>query len=142
MRKLITTIATAGVLSMTAFSATLAAPVPGFEALYATLITSCSLPITDGKVGACEAAINTYSTALVVGTDIATANASFTEARQEVFALNAADEAFQAQIDALFELLLPDSGAIGGAPAAAPAGATPEAVTGSGGPTPAPASPS
>ena len=113
MRKLITTIATAGVLSMTALSATLAAPVAGYEALYTALITSCSLPNTEGKVAECEAAINAYSGALVVGVDLVVANQSFSEARLEVFALNASDEEFQAQIDALFELLLPDSGAIG-----------------------------
>jgi hypothetical protein len=106
------TFAIAGVLSVSALSATSAAPVPGYEALYAQLITSCSLPDEDAKVAACEAAINTYSGALVVGTEISVANQSFTEARLEVFALNASDDEFQAEIDALFELLLPDSGAI------------------------------
>ena len=113
MRKLITAITTASMLGLGAVSGTVAAPVPGYEGLYATLISSCSLP--DGALPACEAAINAYAGALVAGVDIDTANQSFTEARLEVFALNAADEAFQADVDALFELLLPESGAIDGA---------------------------
>ena len=110
MRKLITTIATAGVFGISAVTAASAAPVGGYEALYATVIASCSLP--NGTLEACEAAINGYSSALVVSVDISVANQSFSEARLEVFALNAPDPEFQARIDALFELLLPDSGAI------------------------------
>lgn len=114
MRKLISVIATASMLGLGAVSGTVAAPVPGYEALYTTLIGSCSLP--DGTHATCEAAITAYAGALVAGVDIDTANQSFSEARGEVFALNAADEAFQADIDALFELLLPDSGALPAAP--------------------------
>ena len=97
MRKLITAITTASMLGLGAVSGTVAAPVPGYEGLYATLISSCSLP--DGALPACEAAINAYAGALVAGVDIDTANQSFTEARLEVFALNAADEALYAAKD-------------------------------------------
>lgn len=138
MRKLITTLAMAGVLGMSAMSTANAAAVGGYDGLYATLITSCSLP--NGTLEACEAAINGYSSALVVSVDIAVANQSFTEARKEVFALNAADEKFQADIDALFELLLPDSGAILPAPLEGPGFAP--TVTGDSDKTPTPASPS
>lgn len=117
MRKLITTMAMAGVLGLGAVSAASAAPVLGYEGLYETLIADCSLP--DGTVRACEVAINAYATALTTSVDLAVANGSFTEARLEVFAANAADEEFQAEIDALFELLLPESGALG------PTGASP-----------------
>lgn len=116
MRRLISVIATASVLGLGAVSGTVAAPVPGFEGLYTTLIASCSLPA--GTVANCETAINAYSSALVASVDIDTANLSFTAARSEVFALNASNETFQRQIDDLFELLLPNSGAIG--PAASP----------------------
>lgn len=131
MRKLIMAVATASTLGLGATSGTVAAPVPGFEGLYSTLIASCSLP--DGTEAACEAAITAYADALVAAVDIEVANQSFSEARQEVFALNGSDVTFQAAIDALFELLLPDSGAIG-APAAD--GGTPAANDGSGGPVP------
>lgn len=114
MRKLVTTIATAAVLSLSALPASNAAPVPGFEALYAALVTACSLPA--GAVPDCEAAINAYSGAIVGAVDLTVANQSFTEVRAEVFATNAPNEEFQADIDALFELLLPDSGAVGGTP--------------------------
>ena len=136
MRKLIMAVAAAGMLGLGATSGTVAAPVPGFEGLYSTLIASCSLP--DGTEAACEAAITAYADALVAAVDIEVANQSFSEARQEVFALNASDTAFQSAIDALFELLLPDSGAIDGAPAVD--GGTPAANDGSGG-GPVPSSP-
>ena len=134
MRKLIIAVAAASTLGLGATSGTVAAPVPGFEGLYSTLIASCSLP--DGTEAACEAAITAYADALVATVDLDTANQSFAEARQEVFALNESDEEFQVAIDALFELLLPDSGAID-APAAD--GGTPAANDGSG--TPVPSSP-
>lgn len=116
MRKLIMTLAMTGAVSLGAVANTSAAPVAGFEDLYSALIAACSLPT--GTVGDCEVAINAYAGALVSSVDITVANTSFSEARVEVFGLNAADEEFQADIDALFELLLPDSGAI--APAASP----------------------
>lgn len=133
MRKLIMAAATVSMLGLGATSGTVAAPVPGFEGLYSTLIASCSLP--DGTEVACEAAITAYADALVAAVDIEVANQSFSEARQEVFALNTSDETFQAAIDALFELLLPDSGAIGAAPGVTDGG-TPAANDGSGGPVP------
>jgi hypothetical protein len=110
MRTLIMNLAMAGVLGMSAMTTASAAPAGGYDDLYAAVITSCSLPA--GTLEACEAAINGYSSALVVSVTLPVANQSFSEARKEVFALNAADEEFQAAIDALFELLLPDSGAI------------------------------
>lgn len=114
MRKLITMMATAGVLGLSAVGAVNAQPIAGYENLYATLITSCSLP--NGTVEDCEDAINAYAGALVTTVDEAIANGSFTEARLTVFVANEPDPVFQAEIDALFELLLPDSGAIAGGP--------------------------
>lgn len=131
MRKLITTLATAGVLGLAAPLGAVAAPVPGFEAQYAALIAGCTLP--DGTLPLCESAINNYAGDLVGIVDLAVANQSFTEARGEVFAANEPDEPFQEAIDALFELLLPDSGAIIGDDTGGPG---PEGTTGS------PASPS
>ncbi|MBD8066785.1 hypothetical protein IC608_15025 [Devosia sp. PTR5] len=101
-------------------SSAMAAPVPGFDQLYAQNFTACTLP--DGTVADCEAAIQEHVAALVAASvDVDTANASFTALRREVFLANAADEVFQAEIDALFELLLPESGDIG-APGAGAAG--------------------
>ena len=110
MRKLVMSLASAGVLVMAGASASNAAPVAGYESLYNATFTACSLPA--GTVAACEAAINAYSAPLVSAVDIAVANESFTALRSEVFTANAANAEFQAQIDALFELLLPDSGAL------------------------------
>lgn len=111
MRRLVASIVTAGMLSVAGLPGANAAPVPGFEDLYNTVFTSCTLPA--GTLAACEAAINAYASALVANVELTVANQSFSELRLEVFAANAADEEFQADIDALFELLLPDSGAIG-----------------------------
>ncbi|MGV8832909.1 MAG: hypothetical protein ACOH2N_13110 [Devosia sp.] len=111
MRKFIMTMATAGVLGMAAISAPNAAPVAGYEALYSAVSSACTIPA--GTLAACETAINAYSGALASAVDLAVANASFTALRAEVFAINAPNPEFQAQIDALFELLLPDSGALG-----------------------------
>ncbi len=116
MRKLITTLAMAGVLGLGTASATSAAPVLGFEGLYSAVAVACSVPT--GTLAACEAAINAYAAALVANVDISVANKSFQELRGEVFTANAPDQPFQADVDALFELLLPESGAI--APAASP----------------------
>lgn len=130
MRKLITTIATAGVLSMTAFSAANAAPVPGFEAQYAAALAACT-PAT-GTPAACEAALNALSAAMIAaGVPQDVALASFTELRSEVAAAGGFED--------IFEELLPESGAVT-PPADAP---TPAAVSGgSGAGTPTPASPS
>lgn len=126
MRRLTTILGMVGLVSLGAVSGSTAAPVPGFDALYSANFTSCTLP--DGTLAACEAAINAHVDALIAGgVDQATSNSSFTALRSEVFTANAADSAFQAAIDALFESLLPDSGAIGapgvggGAPTGTPA---------------------
>ncbi len=115
MRKLITVLGMVGIAGLSVVSTSQAAPVSGYDGLYNAVISSCSLP--DGTVDACSAAITAYAGALI-NADVAieVANQSFSEARLEVFALNAGDEEFQAVIDALFEELLPDSGAIGVVP--------------------------
>ena len=130
MRELITVLGMAGMVGLAAVGGSTAAPVPGYEGLYNTVFTSCTLP--DGTLEACESAINAYAGALVAAIDPETALQSFTALRSEVFAANAADTEFQIDIDALFELLLPESGAIGGAPAGAgePAGSVVEGGTG------------
>lgn len=107
MRKLIATVLLTAAFGTSVVSAPNAAPVPGFESLYAAVFAACTPPA--GTSGACEAAINAYSAALVTaGVDPAVALASFTELRSEVVAAGGA-----AEIDALFEALLPESGAIG-----------------------------
>jgi hypothetical protein len=73
--------------------------------------TDCTIPA--GTVVLCEAAINAYAAAIVPVVDLPEANLSFSALRLEVFDGNAADVPFQTLIDDLFELLLPDSGAIG-----------------------------
>ena len=87
-------------------SASVAAPVPGFETLYAAALTACG---PTGSVEACTAAINAYSGAVVAaGVDPAVALVSFTELRTEVAAAGGTPE-----IAALFEELLPESGSVG-----------------------------
>ena len=94
-----------------------AAPVSGYEALYQDVERHCSLPI--GTLLDCENAINAYSNALIgAGVSLDAANASFQAVRAVVWTNNEPDPEFQADIDALFELLLPDSGALADAPAA------------------------
>lgn len=129
MRKLIPTIATAGLLTVASWSVANAAPVPGFEAFYSAAFAACTPPA--GTPEACEAAINAYSAALIAaGVDPAVALASFTELRAEVAAAGGG-----AVIDALFEELLPESGATTLPPPAGGAGGE----TSSG--TPVPSSP-
>jgi hypothetical protein len=135
MRRLVASIVTAGVLSVAGAAGANAAPVPGYEGLYNTVYTSCTLP--DGTLAACETAINAYAGALVSSVALEAANQSFTELRQEVYAANAPDPQFRADIDALFELLLPDSGAIGGGTGAVGDDGPPAADNGTGGPVPA-----
>lgn len=102
----------AAVVSLAGVGYAVAAPVPGFQANYTANFAACTLP--NGTLAACETAINAHSAALVAaGIDLATANTAFTALRSEVFVANAADEDFRGLIDALFEQLLPDSGAIG-----------------------------
>lgn len=110
MRKLITTLAIAGVLGSMAPLGAIAAPVPGYEAQYTAVVTACTLP--SDSLPDCEASINNYAGDLVGIVDLAVANESFVALRAEVFAANEPDEPFQEAVDALFELLLPDSGAI------------------------------
>ena len=103
----------AAVVTVGLFSAThvSAAPVPGFEDNYAANYAACVLP--DGTVEACEDAINAHVAALLGGSvNEVDANNSFSALRREVFVANEPDPVFQAQIDALFEQLLPESGAV------------------------------
>lgn len=121
----------------------MAAAVPGYEGLYSANYAACILP--DGTLVACETAIQAHVTALVSGdVELETANASFQELRSEVYAANAADEDFQRAIDDLFELLLPDSGAIGplDTDSDADAGTPTTLVDGSATDAPVPGSPS
>lgn len=143
MRRLLTTLCTVGALSFS--SVAYAAPVPGFEDQYNSVLAACTVPA--GTVEACTAAINGYVAALVAaGVPLDQANASFRELRAEVRAANAANPAFLAAIEALFEQLLPDSGAVVVPPVAAPDAVAPnDPGTGGGnggGITPPPASPS
>lgn len=115
MRNKLASLMTIGTLSLMSFGTyqVAAAPVAGFEALYNAVLTACTPPA--GTPAACEAAINAYSAALVAaGVDPAVALQSFTELRAEVAAAGGGDV-----IDALFEELLPESGAVGG-PQASP----------------------
>lgn len=113
MRKLIPTMAM-GLFAVASMSVANAAPVPGFEALYQAAFAACTPPA--GTPEACEAAINAYSAALVAaGVDPVVALQSFTELRAEVAAAGGG-----AVIDALFEELLPESGAVDGPVDASP----------------------
>lgn len=101
MRKFISTLATAGALSLGAMSVSTAAPVPGFEALYAAALAACTPPA--GTPAACEAAINELSAAMIAaGVPQDVALQSFTELRAEVVA--------EGGFEDIFEELLPDSG--------------------------------
>jgi vacuolar-type H+-ATPase subunit D/Vma8 len=89
------------------------APVAGFESYYADVVTSCTVPV--GTRAACETAINAYATVLVATVELDEANASFSALRKEVYDINNVseeNEQFRDEIDALFELLLPESGAV------------------------------
>lgn len=111
MRKFIAALGVAGVMGLSAVSSPFAAPVPGFEALYQAVFAACTGATPDPA--ACEAAINAYSGALVAaGVDPEIALQSFIELRAEVVAAGGGDV-----IEALFEELLPESGAV---PAASP----------------------
>ncbi|MBB4053771.1 hypothetical protein GGR20_003433 [Devosia subaequoris] len=110
MRNKFISLKAVGAFSALSFAAlpALAAPVSGFEALYDAVLTNCTPPA--GTPAACEAAINAYSSALVsAGVDPVVALQSFTELRSEVAAAGGGDT-----IEALFEQLLPESGAVGG----------------------------
>lgn len=118
MRKLITAVFLTSALGLSVLPAATAAPVSGFEGLYTAVFTNCTIPL--GTLETCEAAINAYAAALSAAVELEVANQSFTELRAEVFAANVADEPFQSDVDALFELLLPNSGALG--PVVSPVG--------------------
>ncbi len=120
MRRFVSLLALATTLGLGAVTASIGAPVSGFETQYDQAVTSCTLPA--GTVALCDAAINGYSGALVPNVDQVAANQSFTSLRSQVFVANESDKLFQADIDILFETLLPDSGAINAAPNNAPEG--------------------
>lgn len=112
MRNKMFSFAMIGAISALSFAAqpAMAAAVPGFEDLYDAVLTNCTPPA--GTPALCEAAINAYSAALVeAGVDPVVALQSFTELRAEVRANGGGDV-----IEALFEQLLPDSGAGGQQP--------------------------
>lgn len=109
MRNKLVSLVSIGAISALSFAAqpALAAAVPGFEGLYDAVLSACTPPL--GTPAACEAAINAYSAALVeAGIDPEVALQSFTELRAEVRAAGGGDV-----IEALFEELLPESGAGG-----------------------------
>lgn len=109
MRNKLVSLVSIGAIAAFSFAAqpAFAAPVPGFEALYNAVLTACTPPL--GTPAACEAAINAYSSALVAaGVDPVVALQSFTALRAEVAANGGGDV-----IEALFEQLLPESGAGG-----------------------------
>jgi len=84
-----------------------AAPVPGFEAIYQAVRSNCTPPA--GSPERCELAINAYARALVeAGVEPDVALRSFTALRAEVAVAGGGDV-----IEALFEQLLPESGATG-----------------------------
>jgi len=112
MRKLITVLGATGFVGLAAMSTAQAAPVPGYEALYEAVFLACTpdagvVPI----VTVCT--INAYSSALIAGgVSEEAALQSFAALRGEVAVADGG-----LPIDAVFEELLPESGAIG--PAAA-----------------------
>lgn len=109
MRKLFTIIAAAAALNLSGLAVTQAAPVAGFEAQYEAAFAACA---PGGSPEACEAAINALSAAMIAaGVAPAAALQSFTELRAEVVAAGG-----DAAIQALFEELLPESGAVGDSP--------------------------
>jgi hypothetical protein len=115
MRKIFTAVGMAGAISLATLTMSYAAPVPGFEALYQAAFAACT-PANGVPPSpeACEAAINAYSAALIAaGIDPAVVLTSFTALRAEVAAAGGGDA-----IAALFEALLPETGAIN--PAASP----------------------
>ena len=142
MRKHLPAVALVLGMSFSSASGIAAAPVsgnPDYVGLYVAVFAQCTVPA--GSLSACVSAFYAYANRVVAdGVVFGTANESFSALRLEVFAANESDPAFQAQIDALFEELLPDSGAIGdggGTPGPADTGTT----LSPGGSTPTPASP-
>ena len=111
MRKLVAGLVLASGLSAPFVSASSAAPVTGFETQYSAVSGNCTIPL--GALDTCEQAINAYAAALAAAVELEVANQSFTELRSEVFTVSEPNEPFQVDGDALFELLLPESGALG-----------------------------
>ncbi len=114
MRKLITVLGATGFAGLAAMSSAQAAPVPGYEALYEAVFLACTPDAGVAPVVAvCTDAINAYSSALIAGgVSEEAALQSFAALRGEVAVADGG-----LPIDAVFEELLPESGAIG--PAAA-----------------------
>lgn len=111
MRKLMTVVAMAGLMGLGASTGSMAAPVAGFDAQYNAVVAACT---AGGTPARCEAAINLYSAALIaagVAPDVALV--SFTELRSEIGAANGGNATLLAQVDGLFEELLPESGDLG-----------------------------
>lgn len=107
MRRLMATIALSIFLGAATVSAAWATAVPGFETQYDAVKVACA---PTGTAEACIAAINTLSAAMIAGGVPADAALrSFTELRAEVVAAGGT-----AEIEAIFEELLPDSGSVGG----------------------------
>jgi hypothetical protein len=91
-----------------------AAPIAGFEQYYNAVLVACTAPV--GNIESCTVAINEYAGVLVGSVELPEANESFSALRSEVYDVNDAiadNEAFRDEVDDLFELLLPDSGAVG-----------------------------
>lgn len=132
MRKIFGTIAIAGMLSLSAVSASIAAPVAGFEAQYSAVVAACA---PTGDAASCRAALAAYSSALVaagIAPDVALV--SLRELRADVAAAGGDL--------AIFDELLPETAATTPAapaetPAAAPAGGGEGVPAGDGGGTPA-----
>ncbi|MEQ9637532.1 MAG: hypothetical protein RLW68_15810 [Devosia marina] len=110
MRKVITLLGATGFAGLAAMSSAQAAPVPGYEVLYEAVFLACTPDAGVAPVVAvCTDAINAYAGALIAGgVSEEAALQSFAALRIEVAVADGG-----LLIDAAFEELLPDSGAIG-----------------------------
>jgi hypothetical protein len=128
MRKIFGIITIAGMLSLSAVSGSIAAPVAGFEAQYSAVVAACA---STGDAASCRAALTAYSSALVaagIAPDVALA--SLRELRADVAAAGGDL--------AIFDELLPETAATTPpAPDETPAGDGEGAPAGDGGGTPA-----
>jgi hypothetical protein len=120
MRKLLSMAVTVAGLSLGVMANAVAAPVQGFGAerdalyqeLYNAVISACSGPAASSN--GCRLAITAYSDQLIAdGVPLEVATASFAALRSEVAALNGGNVALMAQIEGVFEELLPEVGSIG-----------------------------
>lgn len=110
MKKLITSMAIASVLGLSATAAN-AAPVPGFDRLYTSVVNSCSPASTRAL---CEAAINRYAAALIAARiPLNVANQSFLSLRVDVRLANGGNARVLTEIDSLFQDLLPETRSVG-----------------------------